>query len=1401
MIDPQLFEYNILIERKEYWILMFILCFCPILNGQNLKNVANIESSHITTFSAANGLPVCLGDIFQAPNGKMFVTSCGPGLSGDNRILFEYDGYRSVRVPFHELLVDPEAVPIFLGMNEGGELFGRFEQHSTLKNSFFIYNLVDYQLRIIELPYDLPVNSSVLAIDYFRDVYTIWSTSSTAHHLLEYKERQFNLLHEFSKDGHGIADSFNARPQIERKSNDIWLWAGYGSILWQFNHRQQIFREYTCEDFPKTDCNDPIHPGLRMIDFFFNPDSEEPVLVSSNENKKFYQFDAKQNKFIPTTLKKVLSLPKAIFDYKVISSDQKGNTILVFDNDSGKEVSLMRETDSGIWYEIPSALEKMKNDIKNPRAGLGYQILGKDFRQTIISLNQAGISLTTLKSIEAIRTFPLAATRGISELDEHRLLVREEAKKEFSLVNLNSGEISKNKEVQCLSKIGGMLTDVYRTADSTLFITDLDQLIQFDSPTKNCHVYNLGFSFSRFTQLNDGRMAIVSDDSNELFYYNFQTRRKERAESNGIPVRFSGQVYKITQSSDGMLWVGTQNGLWKVDPRSNSLETPQTLLPGLSDVIYSIEEGEEGQLWLGTGASGLYIFDPKTTNFTVLDAKSGLSNNTVIGILTDEEDKKWISTYHGLNLVSSKGKLLAKIYEEDGLANNEGNRFSAYKMDNGMLAFGTIDGLSIIDPIRAKKRFLLEGNVQISLTELTYFSPQTNRDTTLSQPIDSKFIAVLPADKRHIKLRVNLSDLRKFRENQYEYRLESANKEPITKWIFLGNNPEFSILDLPAGKYQLVIRGKNYRGQIVKEPLRISIHAKELFYKTTEFFVLIVFLVFAAPFLWLIRERIVRKRLESLVRERTKKIENDKKVIEEQAEKLKSLDEVKSRFFADISHEFRTPLTIISGMTEQIEKKPDLWLKKGVNMIRKSSSNLLDLVNQILDLRKLEAGSIAINLELGDVIPLLRNLSEQFEGLAQSKNLTLTFETDVDELIMDHDPKKLIRIVTNLLSNATKYSTDKGVIKFRVSTFYQNRTFLKLSIADSGQGIASSDLEHIFDRFYRAESKRDDFQLGTGIGLALTRELIHLLGGKIDVTSELDVGSTFQVILPVTRKANPSPGQDSIELQKQVFGIVGPDEGLRITNAELPKALIVEDNQDIAQYLGICLKDSADLLFAANGKEGLEMAVDLIPDIIVSDVMMPLMNGLELCQSLKKDTRTSHIPIILLTAKSDVASRIEGLKKGADDYLAKPFHEEELLVRLKNLLKIRHQLQERYSDLYNKPFSSLSESESKNEDEFILNLKEIFEQHLLDSKFDLNLLSKKMFLSRSQFGRKVKALTGKSPTLYLRLLRLQKARHLLLNSKRSIKEIAYEVGFSDPNYFTRSYVEEFGESPSKTRNV
>ncbi|HEX8332728.1 MAG TPA: ATP-binding protein [Segetibacter sp.] len=527
-----------------------------------------------------------------------------------------------------------------------------------------------------------------------------------------------------------------------------------------------------------------------------------------------------------------------------------------------------------------------------------------------------------------------------------------------------------------------------------------------------------------------------------------------------------------------------------------------------------------------------------------------------------------------------------------------------------------------------------------------------------------------------------------------------------------------------------------------------------------------------------------------------------------EAEHIKGLEEIKSRFFANISHEFRTPLTLIQGPLQQIEEAiPDVQKQTGtvsvpwrqIKTMRRHTDRLLELVNQLLDLSKLDSGKMKLQVIKGDVLQMLKVLTASFESMAERKGIHFHTHFPDQTLIAFFDKDKLDKIVCNLLGNAFKYTPEQGTVSVMIET---EDSRLRISVDDNGPGIPKKELDKVFDRFYQVEGTEDK---GSGIGLALVKELVDLYRGQISVSSEPAKGTRFKVSLPIDKssfkeseivygewkESQPSPVNKSLAEQEE-------DEFVQKTaSLQLPLLLVVEDNTDLRNFICETVQQNYQVIQAANGKEGLEKATQEIPDVIVSDVMMPIMDGFAMTERLKKDERTSHIPVILLTAKAGQQHKLEGLQIGADDYLLKPFDAKELLTRIQNLVNQRKLLRKKFAgEILLKPSEVSVNSADEN---FLSKVMEAIEANMQEEDFGVEQLSREVAMSRSQLHRKLVALTGQSPSEVLRNTRLLRAKELLHKKAATPSEVAYKVGFNSHTYFSKCFKEEFGITPSEVK--
>jgi len=838
-------------------------------------------------------------------------------------------------------------------------------------------------------------------------------------------------------------------------------------------------------------------------------------------------------------------------------------------------------------------------------------------------------------------------------------------------------------------------------------------------------------------------------------------------------------VYGMTLDREDNLWIGTSsNTFCKYVIATN--ETTDCF----ESNAYAFADDSKGNIWMLLPPQGdtLIKYNSKTQVYSdtvaLVNARDHLWNTLIV----DKNDHVWLGTKDGLYRYQPEKKQLKHFDYSDGLASNFLRFGLPIETSKGELLFGSSRGFTIFHPDSIKENTfvppVLITNFQIGAKEVPVAG--SFQDTLdWASPLEQHIHFAEKVKVRHFQNDFSFEfaalDYTNPQKNQYKYKLEGYDDSWITTDAA---NRLAKYTNLSPGTYTFQVQGSNDDGLWNTEGTSLQITILPPWYWAWWSKTLYVLLL--AGMLYVFYRFQLNRQLATA-----------------EAQRLKELDSFKTRLYTNITHEFRTPLTVISGMADQVLDNPKKWFQEGLTMIKRNSRQLLSLVNQMLDLSKLEAGTLPLNLIQDDLVGYLNYLTESFHSYAESKDIRLHFLPDTQALVMDYDPEKVRTIFTNLIGNAIKFTPAGGDVYIKLQET-QDR-YCQIEVTDTGIGISEEELPHIFDRFYQADDSVTRQAEGTGIGLALTKELVKLLDGTIEVQSQPGKGATFTVQLPIRREAptekTPMPSA-TLSPDVGVATVMSSSATISSDN-ELPVALLIEDNRDVLHYLASCLEGQYRLEKAANGQEGIEQAIDLVPDIIISDVMMPKKDGFEVVHTLKNDERTSHIPIILLTAKADVASRIEGLGHGADAYLAKPFDQEELEVRLQKLIELRQKLQARYSSF--SPDSGVSTEAETKEDAFLRKVKEAVEEHLEKEDFGIAQLCRIVGVSRTQLHRKLKALTGKSTSLVIRSIRLQKAKQLLQSSDLNVSEIGYAVGFSNRSYFTQAFTEEFGESPSHYR--
>ncbi|MEM1324515.1 MAG: two-component regulator propeller domain-containing protein [Bacteroidota bacterium] len=794
-------------------------------------------------------------------------------------------------------------------------------------------------------------------------------------------------------------------------------------------------------------------------------------------------------------------------------------------------------------------------------------------------------------------------------------------------------------------------------------------------------------------------------------------------------------------------------------------------------LIYDLEEDKNGHLWIATERS-LQTIDPKTGAIRVFDdGQLGVSNFR--GIKIDDAGIIWLIG-DALVAFDPKKESNLSFSADAGIRVLPSPLGAIYKSDNGDIFIGGKGGIQIFSPEDIDLEDFSE-MAQVLITDLHIVGE--------SYRVDGKPVFPNKAEKINtIKLQYD-QDIFTFHfaglnylhpeANRHKYQLVGYDED----WRLAGVEPKATYIKIPPGKYTFNIQAANHQGAWGQtESVKLMILPP--WWKT--WWAYLLYVIIASSLVMVVyRFQLTRQ------------------VAKAEALRLKELDTAKTQLYTNITHEFRTPLTVILGMAAQVQDNPKAYFTSGMNMIVRNGENLLGLINQMLDLSKLESGKLSLKMMQGDIISYLKYLVESFHSLAENKSIQIHFLSDLESVMMDYDAEKVQQVISNLLSNAIKFTPVGGHIYCSVGKDEHDQLWIK--VKDTGEGIAEEHLTHIFDRFYQIDDTSTRESSGSGIGLALTKELIGLMGGDIQVKSGVGKGTQFIVHLPITQ--NAAHVEEPITIADKVKSIVSTDSKMPATSIasgqNIADVLLIEDNPDVVRYLSSCLADQYRLHIAYDGQEGIELAKQLIPDLIISDVMMPKKDGFEVCQTLKNEELTSHIPIIMLTAKADLESKLEGLETGADVYLAKPFQKEELLVRARKLLESRAQLQRYYLQTASQSQPNVSMKDIPKveavENEFVQKVSQIVKDNMDNFDFTVEQFCKEVGMSNSQLHRKLSALTGYSATKFIRYIRLNHAKMLLQDPELTITAVAFDTGFNDPSYFGRVFKKEFGVTPMQWR--
>ena len=879
-------------------------------------------------------------------------------------------------------------------------------------------------------------------------------------------------------------------------------------------------------------------------------------------------------------------------------------------------------------------------------------------------------------------------------------------------------------------------------------------------------------------------------------------------------------ICSFSEDINGKIWIGTQTGIYSYF--NNQLSYEKELNAQLPDImVHGIIRDKNGKLWVGTFGKGVCVFDEddkKLYNFTTdhsfpsnavnymmedsrkrilvatregiiifkdvsqpnvfvsFGAKEGLENTQVRAIQEDHDGYIWISTNGGISRLDEKNKRFYNYNYHDGIPMGDFMDGSTCITPDGTLFFGSQNGACYFNPRELSSPREVS---PVTITQFFIYNKQTeSRDTRLPVPISNRIVE-LPYNQNTFNISFNVLDYTQSSQVEFSYMLEGLENA----WYSTQGDNQVTFRNIPHGNYVFKVKTR-FRNQewnenaaqltvVIAPPLWLTWYAK------LGYVILFIFALYALL-------RFYKRKLD---------LESSLEVERKQSLNKQELNEERLRFYTNITHELRTPLTLILGPLEDLLSDATLSPKHAnkISIIHDSATRLLNLINRILEFRKTETQNRKLSVAKGDLGQLVQEVGLRYKELNPNNKVNYHIHIETEDTEIFYDADMITIILDNLMSNAAKY-TSEGDITLSLRSVEENQIkYTEISVSDTGHGIDAEALPHIFDRYYQAKSKYQ--ASGSGIGLALVKGLSELHEGILKVESAVDTETTFTLRL-LTENTYPNAIHAQHDMEKKPMDA----EETTITDTPTenhPIVLVVEDNADIREYIRSSFTDIYEVITAKDGKEGWELAQARIPNIIVSDIMMPVMDGIELCKRIKEDMRTSHIPVILLTAKDSLQDKEEGYASGADSYLTKPFSAKLLHSRINNLLETRKKIASllALADTQPKQESAVS-SLNKLDNEFLQKITQIIEENLEMEKMDIAFIADKMCMSHSTLYRKIKGLTDMSANEFIRKVKMRKGVELLMSGQYTISEIAYMIGFSSVAYFRQCFKDEYGMSPS-----
>ena len=1261
---------------------------------------------------------------------------------------------------------------------------------------FIHYNFISYAGEVIK-----DVDIRAIAKD-FNDNIIVYSTNTSPHtYIFNQEKKRFEALFPKTKE---IDLALNNIRTIYISENNILWFGSTTNGLFKVDRNNNTFINYKYSNIKQNSLqsNEIYH---------INKTRNNEILISTS--KGLYIYNEKDNDFYPFE-KANKEIQKIHSWYTYIDSNNnlwiatEGNGIYIYDIKDKKYRHISTHIKGKKILNndyVRFIFEDSHNNIwLGTKKGLSYYINPKYIKFNLLKTNiitNNKIDNTTISSIWKdkinndyiwLGTYNYGLIKYNTKSGNYKILLNNSINSKTKSDNINNIRRISNGELWVGTHRNGIYVldnkerikkhFLHNPLDSMSLSNNDVRYIYEDSSNKIWIATN-GGGLNLYSKKNDGFTHFIPD------YENY---------SENIVGEW---CLGITEDKQNNLWIYSYNGLSIFNQKENifrnyrnDISNPRSLS---NNWVYSVVEDLNGNVWIGTN-NGLNLYDKLEDKFNIITTDNGLINNCIKSIIVDNKNNLWLASNKGLTRIKTQNiNNTTKIIDIRNFTSDlaiEGNEFiinSVFKDKNNDIYFGGTKGLVYFnsDSIKfnTKKPKIIFEDIIVNYNEENskkyrkqLFENKTLRFNHKQLVYEFKFVII---------------DFINSKKNRYKYKLIGFDNQ----WHYLGYKRDITLIGLSPGDYELVVSGENSIGIETVNKASVKFVVLPPWWLTGwayAFYSLIILLI-----IFIIVTEILRKQ----------RLEHQIKIEKIEKQKSEELIQAKISFFTDITHEIRTPLTLIISTIEiALKKIKNKKEQHNINIIYRNSVRLLNLMNQLLDFRKLELGKVSLNIEKINLVTFVNDVISAFEFQYQKKNITLNININIEDDTIWYDKQKLEIILYNIISNAVKYVNENGNISIKFIDL-NNENKIKLIVTNTGKGIPAEQISNIFDRFYKGNNNspnKDSMGAPSmGIGLALTKRYVELHNGNIYVKSIENKSTSFFIeflkgnkhfkedvkIIKANSETNYQLTQpDSLYIDVTPKHIIKTDKN-RI--AKKPTLLIVEDNDEIRELLGDFLSDTFEIQFAEDGEKGLKLANEIIPNVIVCDIMMPGIDGLTLCNKLKNNINTSHIPIILLTAKITTDDQIKGLKCGADDYILKPFNPSVLKLKLTNVIKSLNKIYDKIEK--DKTFIPSDITNNSLDEEFIKKAIECVNKNMQNSEFDLIRFSRELGMSERNLQLKFKSLINQSPIEFIRTIRLNKAAELLKERKLNISQITYEIGFNTTSYFTKCFKNQFGMTPTE----